>query len=164
MPDTGPSSDVLIAVRRLVDGATVRDVAPLAQPAPLVLGADMIVAPLMLTPAQRVDDDMAAESLPELQPQPEPDQPQPEPEQAAVVSIGPFSGRAPQFGAGEEEGAVSPPSVSASLTISEDSLRELIAEVLRTELQGELGERITSNVRKLVRREVLRSLNARDNE
>ncbi|AEM42361.1 glycerol-3-phosphate dehydrogenase [Ketogulonicigenium vulgare] len=157
MPDTGPSSDVLIAVRRLVDGATVRDVAPLAQPAPLVLGADMIVAPLMLTPAQRVDDDMAAESLPELQPQPEP-------EQAAVVSIGPFSGRAPQFGAGEEEGAVSPPSVSASLTISEDSLRELIAEVLRTELQGELGERITSNVRKLVRREVLRSLNARDNE
>lgn len=157
MPDTGPSSDVLIAVRRLVDGATVRDVAPLAQPAPLVLGADMIVAPLMLTPAQRVDDDMVAESLPELQPQPEP-------EQAAVVSIGPFSGRAPQFGAGEEEGAVSPPSVSASLTISEDSLRELIAEVLRTELQGELGERITSNVRKLVRREVLRSLNARDNE
>lgn len=157
MPDTGPSSDVLIAVRRLVDGATVRDVAPLAQPAPLVLGADMIVAPLMLTPAQRVDDDMAAESLPELQPPSEP-------EQAAVVSIGPFSGRAPQFGAGEEEGAVSPPSVSASLTISEDSLRELIAEVLRTELQGELGERITSNVRKLVRREVLRSLNARDNE
>ncbi len=36
----------------------------------------------------------------------------------------------------------------------EDALRDLIAEVVRAELSGELGERITRNVRKLVRREM----------
>lgn len=39
-----------------------------------------------------------------------------------------------------------------------EMLRALVAEVLREELQGELGERITRNVRKLVRREILRAL------
>ena len=37
-------------------------------------------------------------------------------------------------------------------------LRELIVEVLRDELRGPLGDRITSNLRKLVRREIFRAL------
>ncbi len=37
---------------------------------------------------------------------------------------------------------------------ADERLRELIADVVREELSGELGERITRNVRKLVRREV----------
>ncbi|TDK49659.1 hypothetical protein E1832_08685 [Antarcticimicrobium luteum] len=46
--------------------------------------------------------------------------------------------------------------------IDEDSLRELVAEIVRQELQGALGERITRNVRKLVRREIHRALAAQD--
>ncbi|TFL17033.1 hypothetical protein [Jannaschia formosa] len=36
----------------------------------------------------------------------------------------------------------------------DEALRELIAEIVRQELAGALGERITRNVRKLVRREL----------
>ncbi|WP_170417628.1 hypothetical protein [Ruegeria atlantica] len=42
--------------------------------------------------------------------------------------------------------------------IDEDALRKLIAEVVREELQGVLGERITRNVRKMVRREIYKAL------
>ena len=44
--------------------------------------------------------------------------------------------------------------------IDEVALRALVAEIVRSELQGELGERITRNVRKLVRREIHRALAA----
>jgi hypothetical protein len=42
--------------------------------------------------------------------------------------------------------------------IDEDALRDLVGEIVRQELQGALGERITRNVRKLVRREIHRAL------
>jgi hypothetical protein len=42
--------------------------------------------------------------------------------------------------------------------MDEESLRELVADIVREELQGALGERITRNVRKLVRREIHRAL------
>ena len=42
--------------------------------------------------------------------------------------------------------------------IDEDMLRDLVGEIVRQELQGPLGERITRNVRKLVRREINRAL------
>jgi hypothetical protein len=45
-----------------------------------------------------------------------------------------------------------------------DSLKQLVASLIRAELQGELGERITRNVRKLVRREIHRALTAREFE
>lgn len=47
---------------------------------------------------------------------------------------------------------------TASLTLDEDMLRGLIAQVVREELQGVLGQRITRNVRKMVRREIYRAL------
>lgn len=46
----------------------------------------------------------------------------------------------------------------------EEALREMIAEVVRSELQGALGERITRNVRKMVRREIHRALTAKELE
>lgn len=46
--------------------------------------------------------------------------------------------------------------------VDEATLREIIAEVVREELQGELGQRITRNVRKLVRREIRIALAADD--
>lgn len=48
--------------------------------------------------------------------------------------------------------------------LDEESLRELVADIVREELQGALGERITRNVRKLVRREIHRALAAQDLE
>lgn len=42
--------------------------------------------------------------------------------------------------------------------LDEDALREMVSEIVRQELQGALGERITRNVRKLVRREIHRAL------
>ncbi|CUH44220.1 hypothetical protein [Ruegeria atlantica] len=48
--------------------------------------------------------------------------------------------------------------------ISEDALRKMIAEVVREELQGVLGERITRNVRKMVRREIYKALAEQDLE
>ncbi|MCC6305587.1 MAG: hypothetical protein IT545_10385 [Rhodobacteraceae bacterium] len=42
-----------------------------------------------------------------------------------------------------------------------DALRDLVAEIVREELQGALGERITRNVRKLVRAEIARALAGR---
>jgi hypothetical protein len=38
--------------------------------------------------------------------------------------------------------------------VDEDTLREIISEVVREELQGQMGKRITRNIRKLVRREI----------
>lgn len=46
--------------------------------------------------------------------------------------------------------------------LDEAALADLIAECVHRELQGELGERITRNVRKLVRREIHRALAMRD--
>jgi hypothetical protein len=46
--------------------------------------------------------------------------------------------------------------------VSEDLLREIVRDMIREELQGDLGERITRNVRKLVRAEINRALASRD--
>lgn len=51
---------------------------------------------------------------------------------------------------------------SEETTIDEEALRELVSELVRQELQGVLGERITRNVRRLVRREIERALALRE--
>ncbi|MCH2076877.1 MAG: hypothetical protein MK180_08310 [Rhodobacteraceae bacterium] len=48
------------------------------------------------------------------------------------------------------------------VALDEEQLRDMVAEIVREELQGELGERITRNVRKLVRREINRALAGQD--
>ncbi|SMP19245.1 hypothetical protein [Shimia sagamensis] len=52
--------------------------------------------------------------------------------------------------------------VDEAAEIDEAMLREMVADIVRQELQGALGERITRNVRKLVRREIHRALAAHD--
>jgi hypothetical protein len=49
-----------------------------------------------------------------------------------------------------------------STEIDEEMLRDIVRDVLREELQGPLGERITRNVRKLVRAEIYKAMTARD--
>ncbi|MEJ6479588.1 MAG: hypothetical protein QNL92_13010 [Octadecabacter sp.] len=48
--------------------------------------------------------------------------------------------------------------------MDEDMLRDLVTDIVRQELQGTMGERITRNVRKLVRREIHRILSSQDFE
>jgi hypothetical protein len=51
---------------------------------------------------------------------------------------------------------------AVSLGISEKDLRALVVEIIHDELGGDLGERITRNVRKLVRSEINRVLTSRE--
>jgi hypothetical protein len=48
--------------------------------------------------------------------------------------------------------------------LDEDALRYIVSKIVREELQAALGERITRNVRKLVRREIHRALAAQELE
>ena len=51
---------------------------------------------------------------------------------------------------------------AGGVTLDEEALRALVSEVVREELTGPLGERITRNVRKLVRREIYRILSSQE--
>lgn len=51
---------------------------------------------------------------------------------------------------------------AGGVALDEEALRALVSEVVREELTGPLGERITRNVRKLVRREIYRILSSQD--
>lgn len=46
--------------------------------------------------------------------------------------------------------------------VDEEMLRQMVMEIVRSELQGKMGERITRNVRKMVRREIHRVLTSQD--
>jgi hypothetical protein len=46
------------------------------------------------------------------------------------------------------------PAASAAPILDEEGLRRLVNRIVREELQGELGERISRNLRKLIRREI----------
>jgi hypothetical protein len=50
------------------------------------------------------------------------------------------------------EGSAGP--INAAPSLDEEALREMINAIVREELQGELGERISRNLRKLIRREI----------
>lgn len=62
------------------------------------------------------------------------------------------------------EPAPTPETAPEAAIPDKEALRPLVAELIREELQGEMGERITRNVRKLVRREILRAQNSRELE
>jgi hypothetical protein len=55
-----------------------------------------------------------------------------------------------------------PPLSDDDMVYEENLLRDLVRDIIREELQGELGERITRNVRKLVRAEIARAMALRD--
>lgn len=52
--------------------------------------------------------------------------------------------------------------IAADAAIDQEQLRSMVVAIVREELQGALGERITRNVRKLVRREIYRILASED--
>jgi hypothetical protein len=52
--------------------------------------------------------------------------------------------------------------IEEDTALDENALRELVSDIVREELHGILGQRITRNVRKLVRREIQRALSAHE--
>lgn len=90
----------------------------------------------------------------ELEPQPE----------AAQMHSDPIADTAPRPEQGRDDHTPQDDSllVDDDDILDEDALRDLVAEIVRQELQGALGERITRNVRKLVRREIHRALTAQE--
>ncbi|PRY94445.1 hypothetical protein BCF33_0033 [Hasllibacter halocynthiae] len=179
-PEIEPEiEDVLASIRRMVSedakggdpdpGSGERPpVTPLG-PSPAAPGA------LVLTPDFRVHGGQAGREDP----------------RAGITEEEPRAGRTPsaeaagerEATAGAEEAESADPAKRAEegAPLDEDALRDvvrellreelaggdlrlLIADVLREELQGALGERITRNVRKLVRREIGQALAARDIE
>ncbi|AJE45975.1 hypothetical protein [Celeribacter indicus] len=92
----------------------------------------------------------------------------------AAADLPPFREEGPQDPAAAEAVAPDPdPSLEEELALAgyaeddmmdEEALRELVAQVIREELQGDLGRRITRNLRRLVRREVQRALTLREFE
>ena len=127
---------------------------------------DAAPAPMIFAPAADQDDDageepplraVAAEDWqPEAEAAADPD---PMDWQDAPHTLS-SPARAP--GAGEEaETAPDLLEEPGEDVLDEDALRDLIRDIIREELQGVLGERITRNVRKLVRSEINRALAAK---
>jgi hypothetical protein len=59
------------------------------------------------------------------------------------------------------EGLEGPPGRPGAPILDEEALRSVINTIVREELQGELGDRISRNLRKLVRREIVHALEER---
>lgn len=72
----------------------------------------------------------------------------------------PASFAAPPMGAGGSAGAGTSSAQSAA-PIDMDNLREIVTDIVREELRGPLGQKITRNVRKLVRQEIQRAMNVK---
>jgi hypothetical protein len=62
----------------------------------------------------------------------------------------------------DAQGALPAEGEDPSFYLDAEGLADLVRDILRAELQGPMGERMTRNIRKLVRAEVARMLAARD--
>lgn len=113
--------------------------------------ASLAADPLARAWADRAEAEVRAslhEAPSSAKPQPAPEAPRPAAEaprpQPAAEEPGLFDGDSPE--------------------IDEEVLRDIVRDIIREELAGTLGERITRNVRKLVRVEINRALTAREFE
>lgn len=120
--------------------------------------------PLRLQPAARVDDVMPMQQVDAPEPEPEPEaMPEPVAETPAAPEAARLSGFAGQTAEAPEAAPepipapaapqpAAPAPVAAGMTREE--LEAMITEKLRQDLSGELGTRISANIRTLVQREV----------
>jgi hypothetical protein len=75
----------------------------------------------------------------------------------------PAAGPGPAAGGAAAEGdEAALRAFAGRMSVDEAALRQIVAQVIQQELRGSLGERITHNLRKLVRREILRALSEND--
>jgi hypothetical protein len=159
-------------------GATAEDAAEEAQPAIVPARMRLVENPLARAWAERLEETLRAELNAEfreleetvakeavaeevaVETDPAPAQ-EPVPDEAFAETLQPEEPEAPIAGLRSASDDRVEAEVAEDLRqIDEDLLRELVREVLREELAGALGERITRNVRKLVRMEINRTLSA----
>lgn len=107
--------------------------------------------PLARAWADRAEAQVRAELHGRAAPEPAPE-PAPKPAESTVGSDGTQTAAGPGLFEGDDS------------EIDEEVLRDIVRDIIREELAGALGERITRNVRKLVRVEINRALTAREFE
>ena len=95
-----------------------------------------------------------------------PDIPQPEAVSASLAAdektdVAPAESATPQDEATAEKTPAAAAEAALDALADEDALRLLVGRLMREELQGKLGERMTRNIRKLVQREVKRVMETR---
>lgn len=78
-----------------------------------------------------------------------------------VLMLTPEMRRDDQAGLSEGLGDDQPPARGPAPILDEESLRSVINQIVREELQGELGDRIGRNLRKMIRREIAQILDER---
>lgn len=165
-PETiAPARRIFIAPR--VDLAAVDEAADAPDPGPDGLGhagTETMVDDIAATIVQAATATIASATAQELAGHPAEDLPDTDPGSdpfAGDDAALPPSAEMWQPGAAQVSGDedVAGDALSSMTT---DALRGLVLELIRQELQGALGERITRNVRKLVRREISRALENRD--
>jgi hypothetical protein len=145
VPDWPDSSWVAPDIISDVDEAEV--VAPQQEPQGWAAADDADEAqptpmPAAAQPADNVDDDPAFDAL-------------------ASDPAGDFAEAAALAALNEDDIGIA----DAGLTeLDEGMLRDIVRDIIREELHGALGERITRNVRKLVRAEINRAMTTRDLE
>lgn len=170
------AEDVLASIRRLVSGEEADETRQTRAPARL--------EPLLLTPEQRVappageDTRRGAAATEDSAPYRLTQRIDTEPaeDRAADETLDWHDGDESEGRDRDMRGAESPGShdltaesraldrVEAGALVGDAALRELVAEIVREELTGEFGDRITRNVRKLVRREINRVLSGRNDD
>lgn len=151
---------------------------PVEEPvSPPALAARLAELEAILDAQEQAFDDEADAAAPAPMPlMPRAPEPDPVPEIVAdPVPEAPFrdddtlaAEAAPDFAWTEAPRAEEPPAAAvidhpapAMQMLDEALLRDLIRDVLREELQGEIGERVTRNLRKMIRTEIGRALTAR---
>lgn len=149
-------------------GAAVDDVA--AQPWESETGDAPVTELPWVRPAPAAP--AVEDALPEAAPVPVPDPAPPEEPAAAQRAAEPAAApdvpepepAAQDWAEEAEAGAWAQGEADDIQDLDEDTLREIIRDVIREELQGQMGERITRNIRKLVRAEIHRAMTLRDAE
>ena len=125
-----------------------------------------VVAVLPATePAWDQDSDRETDFAPQLEPEmPQPADPvwvdRAEAEVLAALADDPWRDTAEVFTSRRSVPAAAMAEADDEITFDEEVLRDLVRDLIREELQGALGERITRNVRKLVRAEIARAISA----
>lgn len=150
VPASDPVEEILPEAAQAADHA----------PAPLQTSEamDWVEEPLPETPSPAWHDSMPEDlALPD-------DAAQDAAEDAALNAVWADAAEAEVLRQLAEEGVMpqAAPLSDDDRVYEENLLRDLVRDIIREELQGELGERITRNVRKLVRAEIARAMALRD--
>lgn len=152
--DDDEANEILSSIRKLVSQESGGDPGPIAPPLGAAIGP----------PAPGRQQTLEAAAPPSPKPAPAPT--------AGPAPRAPVTATKPDFPPDPPIAKPAAPAQPAALPsqvavaedeeivplVDEQELRALVAEIVREELQGEMGERITRNIRNLIRKEVARAL------